>query len=396
MKKNIFILCILGGLVMASGVAFTHKKGNDPGAPSTPSQKQKPAPAPLLARAVVVEKATLSRQAASTLYPGSVQACRETRLAFRVGGPLVQMNVKPGDQVKKGDLLMQIDPQDFKDKIEVLEAQLSGARAQQDNAAQDFARMKKLFDQKVIPQADFDHARTARNTARAQVDAVRAQLNIARHQWGYTTLRAPYDAIVTATHIENHEMTAPGQVVVGLHDISHLEIKITVPENEISFHPLVTGTPAKARFPAIGDQKFDVSLKEWNTTADRATRTYGATFTLPRPPGVQILPGMTAEIQWPGTRSRDRHLTIPAKAVVTDSTGTAHVWRFDPATATASRIPVSLGALHGASRIVVKSGLGPEDLIVIDGMDFITAGMKLAPTLAVPPSAAISGEETRQ
>ncbi len=378
MKRTIFIVGTVFVLICISGIAFTQ---SSPGKKSAASNTSPPT-VQQISRAVVIEKLTTTQVTNIKQYPGTVKACKETRLAFRVGGPLTQVNVKAGDQVKKGDILMQIDPQDFKDRINVLDAQLSGALAQLDNAKQDFKRIKQLFDEKVIPVADFDHVTTGRNTAQAAVKGIRAQLNIARHQLDYTTLKAPYDGIITETHIENFEMVAPGQVMLGLHDISSLEIKINVPENEIINHPLIAGTSAFVRFASLGRKQFPASLKEWNTSADRATRAYGATFSLPRPPGIQIFPGMTAEVEWPGSDNENNSLTVPAKAVVNDNTGTAHVWLFDPTTSTASKIPVSLGQLCGTSRIVIKSGLMPGDFIVTDGVDFITETMKLTATLA--------------
>ncbi|SMC78068.1 RND family efflux transporter, MFP subunit [Desulfocicer vacuolatum DSM 3385] len=396
MKKTIFILSTLAIVMLASGVAFTQKiKKNASGEPTGISQVT-PNSVPQISHSVILEKLTMIQMENSKQYPGTVKACKETRLAFRVGGPLIKVNVKAGDRVKKGEILMQIDPRDFKDKIGVLNAQLGGALARLDNARQDFRRMKQLFDEKVIPQADFDRVTTGKDTAASGVKAIRAQLNIARHHLEYTTLKAPYNGIITQTHIENFEMVAPGRVMVGLHDISNLEININVPENEIINHPLESGKKAWVRFPSLGQQQFSVTLKEWNTTADRATRSYGTTFTLPRPRGIQIFPGMTAEIQWPGSKDQNQTLTIPSKAVVNDSTGTAHVWRFDPKTAMAAKTPVMLGALYGSSRVVVKSGLMPGDLIVTDGMDFITDTMKLSPTLANTGTARTSSQERIQ
>jgi len=382
MKKLLFILYTLAVVMLASGVGYTQKIKKNPSIENMGISEIKSTPGPQLSHTVILEKLAMTQVEHTRQYPGSVKACRETRLAFRVGGPLIQVNVKAGDQVKKGDTLMQIDPQDFKDRIRVLDAQLSGAVAQLDNARQDFQRMKQLFDEKVIPQADFDHVGTGRNIAESGVKGIRAQLKIARHQLDYTSLKAPYDGIITQTHIENFEMVAPGQVMVGLHDISNLEININVPENEIINHPLVPGQRAGVRFPSLGQKQFPVTLKEWKTTADKATRTYGTTFTMPYPQGVQIFPGMTAEVEWPGSKDKHQTLTVPAKAIINDSTGTAQVWLFDPPTSMASKTPVTLGPLCGTSRIVVESGLMPGDLIVTDGVDFITDAMKLTATLA--------------
>jgi len=397
MKKTLFILCTLAAVVMlASGVAFTQKVKKDASGKPMGTSETKPAPEQQISHTVILEKLAMTQVENTKQYPGSVKACRETRLAFRVGGPLIQVNVKAGDQVKKGETLMQIDPQDFEDGIQVLDAQLSGALARLDNARQDYHRMKQLFDEKVIPQADFDHVGTGRNIAEAGVKTIRAQLKIARHQRDYTTLKAPYDGIITQTHIENFEMVAPGQVMMGLHDISNLEININVPENEIINHPLIPGQRAGVRFPSLGQKQFPITLKEWKTTADRATRTYGTTFTMPRPQGIQIFPGMTAEVEWPSSKDKAQTLTIPAKAVINDSTGTAHVWLFNSTTSMASKTPVTLGTLCGPSRIVVESGLMPGDLIVTDGVDFITSAMKLTATIANTGASRTSSEGSIQ
>ena len=382
MKKKLFILCSIAVVMLAASIAFTQKIKPDSSGKAFAALETESNTMLEKSRTVVLEKVVVTPLENITRYPGSVKACNETRMAFRVSGPLIRLNIKAGDQVRKGDVLMQIDPQDFKDKILVLDAQLSGALAQLENAHQDFARMKQLFGEKVIPQADFDHAKATQNIAEANVKGIHAQLKIARHQLDYTTLKSPYDGIITETHIENHEMVAPGQMMVGIHDISNLEIKINVPENEIINHPLVSGTKAWVKFSSFGQRQFPVTLKEWSTAADKATRSYGTTFTMPRPQGIQILPGMTAEIQWPGIQDQNKSITMPVKAVLNDSIGTAHVWLFDSTNSMASKVPITLGPLYGSSRIVVESGLALGDPIVTDGVDFITNETKLIVTLA--------------
>ncbi len=215
------------------------------------------------------------------------------------------------------------------------------------------------------------------DTLQAAVDGIRAQLTIARHQLSYTSLKAPFDGIITEQFIENYEMVRPGQAVVALHDISILEIEVKMPENEIVAHPLKAGEPGMARFPALAGSKFPVTLKEWNTQADQITRAYAVTFTMPALTGVNILPGMTAEVTWNGTTAPSNVITVPARAVITDNMGNSVVWIFDRASATARQKSVKVGRLMGTSRIIVETGLKQGNLIVTQGMNFITRGMKL-------------------
>ena len=313
----------------------------------------------------------------NTTYPGSTQAVKQTQLAFRIGGPLIRVNVMPGDRVTRGQVLMQVDPKDFNDGIRVLEAQLDGSVAQEKNALQDLERITRLFREKVVPQADFDHAATAYTSARASVKQIRARLKTARHQLGYTTLTAPYDGIITSQLVENHEMVESGQVVLKFHDISALEITINVPENEIIHRALTRGEAGIITFPGLKDRTFPGHLKEWNTQADALTRTYEMTFLMKAPKDIRILPGMTAQFAWADQIIGPDVITIPSKAVINNDGNGSAVWLFDSSTKTAARQAVNLGQLNGASRVCVKKGLEPGDLVVTQGMDFITQDMIL-------------------
>lgn len=236
-------------------------------------------------------------------YPGVIQASRTAKLAFRVGGPLVEVKVKAGQRVTQGGLLMQIDRRDFVDKIEVLEAQLAGARAQRQLAKRNFNRAETLFEQQVAASADFDQAKSRFDSARAGVRGLEAQLKIARHQLADTSLKAPYDAVVSAQMVENHEMVKPGQVVLSIQNIDQLEVEIQVPESEIMHYPLKRGQPARVELLAADGLSIQAELQEWSPIADPVTRTYTLRFAFPVPPGVQVLPGMTAEVTLPPTTS---------------------------------------------------------------------------------------------
>ena len=166
-------------------------------------------------------------------YPGVVRANCEAQLAFRVGGPLVAVNVRPGDRVKQGQLLMQIDQRDFRDNISVLEAQLEGVRANRQRTEKDFERISTLFRQEVAADMDFDNAKSAFEAAVAGVHTLEAQLRIARHRLQDTSLPAPFSGVITEQKIELYEMVQPGQVVLGIQDISELEVEIRVPEDDM-------------------------------------------------------------------------------------------------------------------------------------------------------------------
>ncbi|WP_372795408.1 efflux RND transporter periplasmic adaptor subunit [Pontiella sp.] len=308
-------------------------------------------------------------------FPGFVKASEETALSFRVGGPLTEVNVVLGEPVKKGDLLMQIDPRDFEDRILSLEAQLDGAAARLENARQDYRRTAELFEEKVVPQADYDRAKSAMDSAEAAVKNVEVQLQIARHALEDTALRAPYDGTVTAQRVENHEMITPGAVVLQYHAIDDIEIVVQVPENEAANAPMDTdGIFAFVTFPALRGQEFKADLKEWSTQADPTTRTYTAVFEMKAPTANRILPGMTATVTFRESFDRSPVVTVPVSALTSAEDGASRVWVYDAESGRVEARTVQTGGLNGASRMVVSEGLSAGERVVVSGSRFLHAG----------------------
>jgi RND family efflux transporter MFP subunit len=329
-------------------------------------------------RPVRFEKVTAAPLEKRRVFPGIVRAAEESELSFRVGGPLTEVNVMLGEPVSKGDLLMRIDPRDFKDRIISLEAQLNGAVAIHDNAKQDFSRIAKLFDQKVVPQSDYDRARSMLDSSEATVETVKAQLQIARHALDDTELRAPYDGTVSAQMVENFEMIKAGQVVMHYQNVQTLEIIVNIPENEMVNAPVQTeNVVVKVSFPSLPGKIFAARVKEWSTTADPLTRTYSTTFALDAPEGFRVLPGMTARVELSQEKNQVMVITVPFSALVTDEAGGSSVWIYDEAMGTAESRSVVLGPLNGPSRIVITDGLSEGELVVVTGSRLIHGNLPL-------------------
>ena len=330
------------------------------------------------ARPVVLEEVQLLDVAREQSYPGLVQASEEFALSFRVGGPLLKVNIKQGEFVPAGEVLMQIDPRDFEDAIQALDAQLAGALAVLQSTQSDYGRTKQLFDEKVIPQSDFDHAKGAFDVAAASVKTLKATLDIARHRLGDTTLQAPCGGTVTRQLVEQYEMVSPGQVVVKFHNIQSLEVVVNVPENVIARY---RGTSRDiwgwVTFPALLEKKYKAKLTEWSSEADPITRTYAVTLGLDAPQDLRVLPGMSAEVVWADDQAPARRFTVPVSALVSDDAGNSCLWVYNSETGKAERRVVQTGPMMGTSRIVVSDGLAPGEQVVVSGSRLIHEGMLL-------------------
>uniref|UniRef100_UPI00356378EF efflux RND transporter periplasmic adaptor subunit n=1 Tax=Pontiella sp. TaxID=2837462 RepID=UPI00356378EF len=248
------------------------------------------------------------------------------------------------------------------------EAQLSGAMAMQQNAQQDYKRISGLFEQKVVPQSDYDRAKSGLDAAEASVKSINAQLQMARHALDDTSLRAPYDGTVTEQLVENHEMVKSGNVVLRYHNIQTLEIVANIPENEVaSSAAMKEGMQVLVSFPSLRGKSYEARLKEWSTKADPLTRTYASTFVLPAPEDALVLPGMTANVDVAPNRDQSLVITVPVSALVSDEQGGSSVWVYDEGKGSAALRSVVVGGLVGSSRVVVLKGLSEGDRVVVTG-----------------------------
>ncbi len=303
-------------------------------------------------------------------FPGTVLASKKSHLSFRIGGPLVQVNVKLGVPVKKGTLLMQIDQRDFKDSINSLNAQLQGAEALLKNALADFQRAKKLFQKKVIAQTNYDKAISILKLRKSTVKNLQVQLDIAQHHLEDTTLYAPYDGTVTAQLVQNYEMVAPGRTVLIFHNIQELEVTINIPEKEIISRNINKNSLVQVKFAALEGLSIPARLKEWGSLADSTTKTYPITFAFSAPKQYKILPGMSTSVIWNDQQQPKKQLTVPISALNADNNKST-IWIYNTATQKAVARPVTLGALYKTNRIIITNGLKEGETFVITGTRLI-------------------------
>lgn len=143
-------------------------------------------------------------------------------IAPKVSGTVLKVYVEDNQLVKKGDLLVEIDPVDYELKVGEAQANLEVRKATMEQSVRDRDRAQLLFDGKVIPKEKYEFALTAYNLARAQVDAAEQQLNICRKNLEYTKIYSLVDGYVTKKSVEiGNQIRAeqPLMAIIGLDDI---------------------------------------------------------------------------------------------------------------------------------------------------------------------------------
>ena len=310
-------------------------------------------------------------------FPGRARAGQEVNRSFRVSGPLIELPVSVGDEVKQGDLLARIDPQDYATTLATLEGQLERERANATRARADLRRIENVFreDPGATSETAVDRVRQLSASAGAAVRSLEASVQNARDQLSYTSLDAPFDGVVVETFVENFETVLARQPILRLLDPTSIEMVVQVPENLISLAPYVE--TITVRFDALPGVDVPAEIKEIGREATQATRTYPVTLVMEQPEGTEILPGMagSAEIKSrPPGETALVGIEVPMSAVFTEEDpDKSYVWVIEPDSNTLSRREVTLGQLSQYG-VLVENGLEPGDTVVTKGVHTLSEG----------------------
>ncbi len=274
---------------------------------------------------------------------GRIQAKTKVDISSQVMGQIVNLAVREGDRVKKGDFLLQIDKAQYdantraqQAALDALFAQRESDRATREQAERDYDREKKNFEAKISSEQTLQRAKLTLDAAVAQVQAderrieqARAQLAANRDSLSKTTLLAPMDGIVTARPVEAGEnaiigtMNNPGTVLLTVSDMGVVEAEMEVDETDI---PRVkVGQRAKMTVDAFPEKKFEGKVTEIGGSpitksalgTDASAVNFKVKIQLDAPPQ-NIRPGFSVSGQIETDR-KQKTLAIPIPAlVVTD------------------------------------------------------------------------------
>ena len=322
-------------------------------------------------RPVHAVKVTLGADDQEASYTGDVRARWESALGFRVPGKIVSRMVEVGQQVKTGQVLARLDPEDQKLSAEAAKQQLVAARSDHRQAKDDLARYKNLIDKGFVSAAEYDKRKTTFDTAAARLEQATAQLEISRNQTAYTTLKADQDGVVTAVQAEVGQVVSAGQSVVKVARLDEKEVAVNVPENRLA--ELRATKEVDVTLWAAPGTVYKGRIREVSPSADNVTRTYTVKVTVLAPDAAVQL-GMTANVFLKGN-SRIEAARLPLTALFQKGTEPA-VWVIDPKTTQVSLKPVQVGR-YTQDYVTIVSGLNDGDLVVRAGVHKLTPGEKV-------------------
>lgn len=225
-----------------------------------------------LVRVATVERAN----SASRSFSGTVAARVQSDLGFRVSGKVLERLVDAGQTVRRGQLLMRIDPVDLRLAVSAQQQAAAAARAQAKQTAADEVRYRNLLGTGAISVSAYDQAKAAADAAKAQLRAAEAQAEVALNASRYAELLADGDGDVMETLAEPGQIVSAGQAVVRLAHAGPREAVIQLPE---TLRPQL-GSLGQATVFGKEGVSVRAELRQLSDAADPLTRTFEARYVL--------------------------------------------------------------------------------------------------------------------
>ena len=310
----------------------------------------------------VIETKLSSEQNNNTVVPASIHEKRETKLAFRVKGPLVKLNDIIGDFVSKGDVIAKIDPRDYKIALEATQASYKLASAEYD-------RYETLLEQESVAESTFDQIESNYTSAKTAYESAKNALND-------TDLRAPFAGYINNTFVNNYEEVNPGQGIVSLIDLSKFEVKASISLEDLSkikegtkFNCLVERSGEKLRLPG--------RLKEIGHKTSSSKQSYPISILIDVPENIKLRAGVTAYLEiCESNTDSNSFLQVPISCVFSKKDKTL-VWIYNEKTEQVSAKEVRKGQILSDDMILIEKGLKGGEFIVKTGVHFLSEGQKV-------------------
>jgi len=208
-------------------------------------------------------------------FSGVVAARVQSDLGFRVAGKILERLIDTGQTVKRGQPLMRLDPTDLRLATRAHEEAVAAATARARQTADDEARYRDLVSAGAVSASAYDRVKAAAESSRAELNAARAQADVASNETGYAVLLADADGVVVETLAEPGQVVSAGQVVVRVARAGRREAVIQLPE---TLRPAI-GSTARASLYGSG-LTGPAKLRQLSDAANPHTRTFEARYVL--------------------------------------------------------------------------------------------------------------------
>jgi RND family efflux transporter MFP subunit len=282
-------------------------------------------------------------------FSGTIEPSQTIPLSFRTPGTVEKVLVEEGDFVKKGQLLATIDETDARNLYE-----MSASKYEQ--AADAYERLKSVYDKGSLAEIKWVEMET-------NLQQAKSSLELSKNNLGKCKLFSPANGIIGIRNIE------PGMSAINITgtpleivDIKTVNIKIPIPENEIS--KIKKGLVANITVSALGNKKYEGIITNVSQVADKFSRTYDAKILVTNT-DYELKPGMVCDVKL-NIQLDEFSVLVPYQSVSEDSDGNTFVYLIDATNKRAKKQIVKTGNFVG-SDIEIISGLTEGQEVVCKG-----------------------------
>lgn len=289
-------------------------------------------------------------------YVGEVKAKTSTGIGFRVPGTVMKVYVNEGDQVTKGQLLAELDPQDMQNSYNM-------ARATLNQAEDAMRRVNIMHSDQSISDIKYVEVQTKLEQARSMYSAAKKRLDDTR-------LFAPVSGTIGRRNIEVGENYGMLLSAFTILDLSEVMVKIPIPEREIS--KIKKGDEAKICVLALGDSTFfNARISEIGVASDPLTHSYEARLSVKNGQR-KLMEGMVCNVQlWPKSTQGQHGFILPVNAVKLNPDDNHYVWVVRDGKAYRQSVDIGMYSKDG---VVVYGGIRDGEHVITEGQSKICEG----------------------
>jgi len=364
-------LLLVAGLLILAGAAavvFRFAPGSRAAAPKAVAPPVPVSVAQVVARTVPVRLRAI----------GNVEPYTTVAIKARIDGQIVAVHFKEGQEVRKGEVLFEIDKRPFEAQLAQAQATLGKDRALLDHANDQEKRYKELLAQKFISPDAYSQIRTNGETAAAQVRADEAAIESVRLQLAYCTIRAPINGYAGKIQIQEGNLVKANDTnpLVVINQVVPTNVSFSVPEQSL---PAVRKYQASgelqvsAQVPNAGLPPVAGKLSFIDNTTDATTGTIKLKAEFPNA-GKELWPGQFVDVVLTLTQ-QDNATVAPSSAIQNGPNG-QYVFVVKP-DSTVDLRPVKIARSEG-DITVMGSGLNPGETVVTIGQLRLGPGSKVA------------------
>ncbi|MGN2437070.1 efflux RND transporter periplasmic adaptor subunit [Pseudomonas syringae] len=360
-------------LLAALGLAGCEQKPQqDPAASAAPKEVE--------AVAVKAESFTVVDE-----LPGRIEPVRVAQVRARVAGIVLTRNFEEGADVKAGAVLFQIDPAPFKAALSKAQGDLARTEATLFETQATVKRYESLVEIEAVSRQTFDTARSALQNAAAAKKSAQADVETARLDLGYATVRAPISGRIGRAMVTEGALVGQGETTL-LATIQQLDPVYADFTQPVADALQMRAAIQEGRLPKGGEDALSLSVDgtDYQSTGtllftdvavDRTTGQVSLRARFANPKGV-LLPGMYVRVRTP-QRVDANAILVPQRAVQRSSDGAARVLVIAQ-DGTAEARPVKTGAMQD-SRWQITEGLKDGEQVIIGNMTGLNPGDKVVP-----------------